>query len=192
MRKLLEFANMKEINYSALEAYHRRYNIFFTVDGQNAGGERAVFTKQSRYFFSFDETELDLFLSPSPENEKTLSDLLKVSQKEYCDFLDSCIAGEPDIVLVNERIAQFSAHDLKASRTDEPFKFSFEINFSPRNLENYLDVFSIIYPFWREEGESFFRIKKCKHCENYFHAGSLKAEFCGKKCRNAFNYIKNR
>ena len=43
MQKLLAFSNMKKFDYHIMESYHRRNNIFFTIDGQNKGGERAVF-----------------------------------------------------------------------------------------------------------------------------------------------------
>jgi hypothetical protein len=191
MLKLLEFSNLQNLNYESVEGFMRRHNIYFTLDGQSRGYERAIFTKRSKNFFSLDETNLPLFLSSSVENEKKIGELLKLSQMEYRGFLDSCAAGRPDIDFLNDIISQFSAHDLRISQTN-PFNFSFEIEFPPRNLEQHIEVYDIIYPLWRGEGESFSRVKKCKFCEKYFLAVSLKGEFCEKKCRNAYNYKRNK
>jgi len=193
MQKLLNFVNLKEITYSSMENFYRYHNIYVRDD-------RMVATKQSNRFFSFDhieedkflnEAEKELYLLPSAENEKVLSKLLKASQKEYCDFLDSCISGKPDVDFINGRLHQFSYNSLMLTQVDN-FKFAFDIQFSPMNLEQYIDVYSIIYPVWRGQAETFARVKKCKKCESYFYAISLKAEFCQRKCRNAFNYRKNK
>jgi len=199
MQKLLDFANLEEINYQSMEAYIKKHNIFFTVGGQEKGGERAVIIDKNkrRYYFSFDkmeffnEEEKKLWYLPSTESEKILAEMLKAIRKKYRDFLDSCIGGKPDIDFINDLIAQFEAGDLKAVQVDN-FKFAFDLQLTPQNFEQYIDAFEILYPIWRGEDETFAKIKKCKFCRKYFYAISLKSKFCELKCRNAFNYRKNK
>jgi hypothetical protein len=198
MQKLLDFVNIDKITYGKLETFYRHHRIFFSEHGMKKGSERYVSTKQSDKFFSFDhiqdsdflnDYEKSLWFQPTPENEKALASLLKVSQQEYRSFLDSCIFGDMDGFFVSERMDNFSDLDLKAIKIDN-FKFNFDLQAVPKNLEEHIDLFEILYPLWRGEGETFGRVKKCKFCENYFFAVSLKAEFCARKCRNAFNYRK--
>jgi hypothetical protein len=196
MLKLIEFSNMKEFTYPSVESFQRRHNIYFTVAGHNRGYEDFCMTKHANTFFCFhkkdlnNEAESNLWLQPSERNETMMSNLLRKSQIEYRSFLDACNAGHLDMDFINSRIAQFSGKHLIAVKTDSPFRLSFELELRPDDIETHIDVYEIIYPLWRGEGEQFSRIMKCKNCRNYFCPRSLKAEFCSVKCKNAYNYRK--
>jgi hypothetical protein len=200
MQILLDFINMKEINLGALEIIYRTHRIFFTEAGMKKGMERYFKTKHSPEFFSFDhrqdsdflnEDEKSMWLQPTPENEKKLASYIEMSQEEYLFFLDSCVAGRIDGVFLNERLSEHPDYEVKLVQTGN-FEFKFELLPQVKDFEQYVDMFEIFIPIWRGEGEKFSRIKKCKFCGKYFFAVSLKAEFCERKCRNAYNYQKRR
>jgi hypothetical protein len=196
VRKLIEFANLKKITYQSVESFLRRHGIYFTIDGEQRGYEKACYTKNSASKFLFEDApDVEIqyrgaFLSRSPENELKMEACLKSSQREYREFLEACVRGGLPVDFVKDRISQFKGANLTVAPTDNPFRVSFELDLNPRDIETHVDIYEILYPAWNGEGDQFSRVKYCKNCSNFFCARSLKADFCSVKCKNAYNYRK--
>ena len=173
MRKLIEFANLKKITYQSVESFLRRHGIFFTIDGEQHGYEKACYTKNSASKFLFDDAPdvenqyKGALLPRSPENELKMEACLKSSQREYREFLEACVRGGLPIDFVKGRISQFRGANLAVAPTDEPFRVSFELDFSHRDIETHIDIYEILYPLWNGEGEQFSRVKHCKNCSGF-------------------------
>jgi hypothetical protein len=190
LNKLLDFSNIKTLDYPTVLEFQKEHKIFFTQDGEQRGWEPSVFTKHSDNFFCLkDAPELFRYLPPSQFNERRMARALLKSRAEYRNFLNSAIAGNFDSEFVNVRLKEYNLREIFITEND--FNFSFSIGFTPRNIEEFIDVHSIINLIFNGQGEQFARVRSCGYCGDYFIPGSLKGGFCKKKCYNQ-NYYQNR
>ena len=194
MLKLLDFVNMEPITYESMKSYLRKHGIIFTEEGEKIGYEPIVFTKNNENFFSLENRGPQMFryLPPTRMNERSMETALMKSQVEYRNFLKSCMSGQFDLDFVNSRLSTFDHIGIELTHTEEPFNFNFSLTYKPQKFEDYIDVYSICAIIFNREAAKLSRIRNCRQCGNYFYPITLKADFCGTKCRNSYHYRKNK
>ncbi len=68
------------------------------------------------------------------------------------------------------------------------------MTFSSKTLFDYILSREIIWPFFRKEGGSFKRVRKCPECGKYFYAEDTRKVFCSGQCKglNFYRAKKNK
>lgn len=213
MNILIDFCNIDEWTVDDLSGIYRRHGIKHTLQGDADGVESFALSSRIPgvrfYFYDLErwrrEIDKDVErlgeidgdsarklrehnLFPGDEGYNGIFKALEESQKDYEAFIGMCSLGNLDLGFVNSRIVAMSKNERKfdikfqpGETTWSPYLWLFPQNI--RSIEEYIDIYGIVFPLYRGEGEMFSLTKVCRHCGKYFFAKTKRAEFCSDQCR---------
>lgn len=105
----------------------------------------------------------------------------------FCQFVESCKAGTPDIGFLNRLYVLALFQTMEFVSGGDPFQPSVRIfRAAPESVHGYVAM-DILSDFLGGRGYKYQKITKCTHC-GQFTAGSLRREYCSTQCRNAHLY----
>ena len=128
--------------------------------------ERSIFPGQPGY----DEKLLG-FMEPIKQELGFWCENFSEGRVPFDRLQKMCTELNPRIVVRHETLSSWNPY--------------FDIDLGPlANFKNFVLSRFLIAPFFRGEGESFQRIKKCPVCGSFFFAERLGRGFCSNACRN--------